>query len=518
MNDIIFELQQGGLGRPLAGEDYYSGMTFYCADNKLPSGYSTTNRVNQVLSVPQAVALGIKNDYADGTGAVATITVTATGANGDTVTITAPDQSNPSVMATLGTYTKTAGEADADAVGAAIVAMINAGTLTHGYSAVEDGAVAGKFTITAPKKLGIYPNTKSPVFTENPTGSTFAATIVAFTGGVASLQAVWYYHISEFFRLQPKGNLYVGFFAVPAGYDFVELINIQNYAAGKVRQFGVYKTSAALAYADVVALNAVCNTMISQHKESFALLGADISGTTDLTTLPDMSIRNSANVTVDIGQDGAGQGAFLYLTTGKSITSMGATLGAIALAKVNESVAWVEKFNMSVDTVELDTPAIANGQLIMDANGVIDENFLTALENKGYTFNRKFVGDDGTYRNETRTCIGIDNDYAYVENVRTIQKAMRVTYKGLLPAIGAPIVLNPDGTLQDHTIEYFKTLAEKNLTQMERDQEISSKAVDIDPTQKVIQQGYLIVSVEVQPVGVARKIRVPIGFTVKTTS
>lgn len=312
--------------------------------------------------------------------------------------------------------------------------------------------------------------------------------------------------------------MYVGFFAIPGSYDYVELINIQNFAVGKVRQFGVYKTSAALAFADIVALNAVCNTMISQHKESFAILGADISAITDLTTLPDMSIRNSPNATVDIGQDGKGQGAFLYATNGKSITSMGATLGAYALAKVNESIAWVDKFNMSEDTIELDTPAIANGQLVMDADGVIDENFLDALEAKSYTFLRKFVGDDGTYRNETRTCIGVENDFAYAENVRTMQKAMRVTYKGLLPAIGAPIVLNPDGTLQNHDIEYFITLAEKNLTQMERDTEISSKTVEIDPTQKVIQQGYLIVSVEVQPVGVARKIKVPIGFTVKTVS
>lgn len=516
MNDIIFDIQQGGLGRPLAGEDYYSGMTFYCADNKLPSGFSTTARVKQVLSVPQAVALGIKNDYADGTGAIATITVTAVGADGDTVQITIPDPSG--VPVDLGTYKKSADEADADAVGTAIVAMINGGTLTHGYSAVEDGAVAGKFTIIAPKKMGVYLNTKSPVFTENPSASTFAATIVAFTGGVASLQAVWYYHISEFFRIQPKGNLYVGFFAVPGSYAFTELIGIQNYAAGKIRQFGIHKTSSALSFADVVALNAVCNTMIGQHKESFAVLGADISATTDLTTLPDMSIRNSKNVTVDIGQDGEAQGSFLFATTGKSVTSMGATLGAYALAKVNESAAWVDKFNMSADTVELDAPALANGQITMDPDGVIDENFLDALEAKGYTFLRKFVGNDGTYRNETRTCIDISNDFAYVENVRTMQKATRVTYVGLLPALGAPIVLNPDGTFQNHTIEYFKTLAEKNLSQMERDQEISSKDVQIDPTQKVIQQGYFLLSIEIQPVGVARKIKTQIGFTVKTTS
>lgn len=525
MNDITFVLGQGGLGRPLPGEDYISGLVFYTDNSKLPAGFSTTARVKQIFSPGQAVNLGIKNDYSDATAATSTSTITAAGANGDKVTISVQE---PTRTLVFGTYTKVSTDADAQAVAVAIAAIINLGTATyvdgngvtvnvtdHGYTATADGTPAGELIITAPKKLGTYLNTKSPVFTEDPTSSTFAITIGAFTGGVMSLQAIWYYHISEYFRIQPKGNLFVAFYAIPTTYDFTELVNVQNFAAGKIRQFGVYKDGSALTTANVIALNAVCQTMITGHKETMAVLGADIHATTDLTTLPDMSAQNSQYVMVDIGQDGQAQGAFLYAGYAKSITTLGATLGALALAKVNESIAWVEKFNLSNGT-ELDVPAIANGAITMDAAGTIDEGLLDELEKRGYTFLRKFVGNVGSFRNETRTAVSADSDYAYAENVRTIQKATRGVYSSLLPFLGAPVFLNPDGTLQDYTIEYARTLAEKNLTQMERDQEISSKTVEIDPTQKILETGVFVVSIEIQPVGVARSIKVNIGFTVKT--
>jgi hypothetical protein len=46
-NDVIFNKGQGGLGRPLAGTDYISGLLFYTA--ALPSGFTATNRIKTVF-------------------------------------------------------------------------------------------------------------------------------------------------------------------------------------------------------------------------------------------------------------------------------------------------------------------------------------------------------------------------------------------------------------------------------------------------------------------------------------
>lgn len=506
LNNVTFVLGQGGLGRPLPGEDYISGMIFFAADNKLPSGWTTTARQKQLFSIEDAEAAGILNNYSDGTSATGSIAVTAVGANGDTATIAVV---TPTGTLTFGTYTKVTADSSVTLVGAAIAAIINADTITHGFSAVN---AAGTVTITAPKKYGIYLNTGTKLILTLSAGATLAATVTQFTGGAASLQAVWHYHISEFFRVQPQGYLWVGFYAVPGAYTFTSEINaLQNAAAGKIRQLMVYKDGAAFASADVTALNTAVVAQFTAHKPLVAVYAADISAVTDISTLADLSLLSANNVITAIGQDGAAQGNFLYGAYGKSITNGGALLGAIALAKVNESVSWVQKFNMS-DGTELDVPAFANGVKLTDST--ISDNLLGSLQNKAYNFLRTFVGVNGSFNNESRTGISITSDYAYVENNRTIQKAVRNVYAYMVQQLGAPITLNADGTLTDMSIGYFESEADIPLDDMVRDAEISNKKVIIDSTQNVLSTGKLIISIQLQPVGVARNIQINIGFTV----
>jgi len=64
--NIVFNRQEGGLGRPLPGSDHLSGMTFYTAGS-LPSGFSSNDRIKKIQSVPEAEALGIVDDHSDET-------------------------------------------------------------------------------------------------------------------------------------------------------------------------------------------------------------------------------------------------------------------------------------------------------------------------------------------------------------------------------------------------------------------------------------------------------------------
>ena len=132
-------------------------------------------------------------------------------------------------------------------------------------------------------------------------------------------------------------------------------------------------------------------------------------------------------------------------------------------------------------------------------------------------FLKKYVGNAGTYFNDSHTAIIATSDYAYIENNRTIDKAKRGIYSSVLPALGSPLVLNSDGTLTDTTIAYFSSLAELNLTQMVRDADLSAFAVSIDSTQNVLATNLLVIAVELLPVGVARAIRVNIGFVPSLT-
>jgi hypothetical protein len=103
--------------------------------------------------------------------------------------------------------------------------------------------------------------------------------------------------------------------------------------------------------------------------------------------LADLSQLSAYKASAVIGQDAIGLGAFLYLTYGKSITTLGATLGAAALAKVSEDIAWIAKFNISNGS-ECDTLAFANGQLWT----ALSDNLISQLNTYRYIFLRKVVG------------------------------------------------------------------------------------------------------------------------------
>lgn len=505
LNNITFNLGQGGLGRPLPGEDYISGLLFY-TNGSLPSGFSSDARIKNVLSLADAEALGITNDFSDETPAEADFLVDTAGTNGDTVELKVAEPLG--VTVSLGVYTKTASETTVALVATAIAAVINAGTSTHGYTATVNTATV---TITARAGLGVFLDSGTPLSATYSNGATLAGTITQFTGGVASKFAVWHYHISEYFRLQPQGNLYVGIFAVPTPYTFAEITTMQTFAGGKIRQIGVFKDSAAFASGDITAIHNVCVTNTDAKKPIIALYGADISAVSDISTLADLSLLTAFRCSAVIGQDGAALGAFLFYSTGKSVTTLGATLGAIAKAKVSNSIAWVAQFNISNGT-ECDVLAFANGVLFTHSS--VTDNLLSALQNKRYIFLRQFVGLAGSYFNENSTSIATNSDYAYITETRSIDKATRGIYTNLLPALNSPIVLNSDGTLTDSSVAYFQGLSEIALNQMVRDAELSGFAVNVNTAQDVLATGILVINVTLVPVGTARNITVNIGFNV----
>jgi hypothetical protein len=530
MTGITFVKQQDNLGRPLPGEDFISGLLNYTADGNLPSGFSTSARVKSIFSVADAIAKGILPNYdknnryadanfADATAATGTYLVTNVGANGDIIKIdskllyVSTDSLNPGITSktvNLCTVTKASADSTVTLLATKIAAAINANTYLHGFTASSS---TGTVTITAPKSQGTWLNSGSPI-TVTITG-TIAGTLTALSGGTQSKQAIWFYHISEFFRLQPKGQLFLGFYGVPGTYNFTEITSMQNYAGGKIRQIGVYLGSECHAFTsgDLTAIDTEIKTNNDAYYQPLsALYGADLSSTTDLSTLTNLNTLSAYKTSAVIGQDGAQQGAFLYATGGKSITCIGAALGATAFAAVSDDIGWVQKFNLSNGS-ELDVPAFANGQLIKD----VSQSYLTAVDNLRYIFAVKYRGSAGTYFCDSHCAVSLSSDYAYIENNRTIDKANRGIYASLLPALKGPLLLNDDGTLADTTVAYLISLASVNLEQMKREATLSDYQVNINTNQNVQTTGNLSINVQLLGIGVARNITVNIGFVLALT-
>jgi hypothetical protein len=503
LNNITFIKGKGGLGRPLPGKDYISGLVYYTANGNLPSGFSTSSRVKQIFSVEDAEALGIVGDYSDETKATGVYTISAAGATGDSISLVFTEPNATEVI--LGSYVKLVTDTTVSLVATGLTNAINARTYIHGYSALS---VAGAISITVKSGLGIYPNTGTPLSAVL-SGTIAGSVTTAFTGGVSSLKAVWHYHIDEFFRVQPKGFLWVGFFAIPGTYDFAEVQTMQTLASGDIRQIGVYVDGTAYTTAHVTALQAVKLTLDGLKMPLSIVLAPNIAAVSSISTINDLAVLTASGVSVVIGQDGANLGFALWKSAGKSITTLGATLGTIALANVQEDIAWVGKFNLS-DGLELESIAFANGVNFNDST--INATLLDAIDLKRYIFLRKFPNVFGSYFNDDHTAIAQNSDYAYISNNRVIDKAIRGVYASLLPSLNSPLLLNANGTLANSTVAYLESQSVINTDQMVRDAEASAIGVSINPSQNVASTSLVTVAITIVPVGVARNIVINIGF------
>lgn len=322
----------------------------------------------------------------------------------------------------------------------------------------------------------------------------------------------FWYHVSEFFQKQPKGELYIGIFDEPgATPDFLEVATMQEFSIGAIRQIGIlFDTEQSDVSNLLVRVNAIqsqIDLLKSNDMPLNAILAPDVYGL-DLTTLPDLRTGTSNNVSVTIGQDGGGFGAELMVDNSISISDLGAKLGAVSFSRVHESISYIEKFPMVTASSEFDDPAFSTGDFVKNT----PKSQIQALDNFGYIFLIKEIGYSGTFNNDSYTATAANDDLWTIERNRTIDKAIRRARQLILPKLGSPLYVNPDGTLTLDTIATFKGLADQGLSQMEADGELSASATIINPSQNVVATSKLEISLELVPVGVARSIIVNIGF------
>lgn len=492
-NNVTIIKGAGGLGRPLAGEDHISGYIHYTS--VLPSGFSSGDRIKQVFSVSDAEALGITNTSIGEVLGTGSTTVTGIGSTGATLNITVLTQNE---TIDLGTYTVVASDTTTTLVATGMAATINSGTASHGFTATGS---TNFVNITAPIGSGV--GTSAYTFSNTATGSLTYSSTTSFTKGTASEIDIIHYNVSEYFRAQPKGNLYIGIYA--SASDFSEIVSLQNFADGKLRQVGVYSQS-NFSTSDVTLLQTQATACEANNKPLEILYQANFVTLTDLTSLADLHTLTAKNVSVCFGQDAGNTGLALWYATNKTIGCLGLTLGALAAAKVNESIAWVGKFNMS--NVEMESLAFANGALLnIQSDGLID-----AIDGKGYVFLKKYVGISGSYFDNPYTAIATTSDYSRINNNRTINKAVRGLRTYLLPSIASPIKINSDGTISEDVISFFETQCARALDVMVRDGELSAFSVEINPAQNVLSTNQITVNVSLVPVGTADEIIVNVGF------
>lgn len=335
---------------------------------------------------------------------------------------------------------------------------------------------------------------------------------------------VLHYHASEFFRINEGAKLYVQAVENSDG-AYSEVKVMQNFSEGNIRQIAVcdFKTAVSSLSASVAKLNQIATELGNACTPLSVLLSLKIT-TSDMVSLPDLHTLNAERVSVVLGQDGGGRGAYLAQTSA-SVSCIGAVLGAVSKANVHESIGWVEKQNLvstayakalTGDTqkaLELDVPAFCDGSKLGDYTPAQ----IQAIHDKGYIFLTKYTGATGTYFNDSFTATSLTSDYAYIEFNRVIGKAIRGINVVLLPKVSGPVYINPEsGKVDLSTVKSLEALTDDVLSQMKKDGELSGYEVSINPDQQVLRTSNLEIVVKLVPVGTLREILVKIGLTLKT--
>lgn len=339
-----------------------------------------------------------------------------------------------------------------------------------------------------------------------------------------------WYHIKEFFAESPSGKLWIylvaqtttltqmadGTAATPCPVKKLALAT-----NGEIKQYGIARNPDTNYMpiisngvdADVVdcipKAQILMDDLFAMHMPSDIVIeGRSFSNGTG--ALIDFRNLDSANVRVVLAQDldVAPSGANAVI---KAHAAVGTFLGTSSKAKVSDNVGWVQKYNVS---------SIAYGRWLnvgLSSNTAI--NTLTSadldtLNTKGCIFVRKFVGESGAYWNDSHSCISITSDYAFMENVLVINKAVRGVYTALLPKVNSPVKVNASGQLSSEVIASFESSGMRPLDNMEINEEVSAKDIYIDPNQNIIQQSKLNIKIAIVPIGTARTIEATIGYTV----
>lgn len=314
-----------------------------------------------------------------------------------------------------------------------------------------------------------------------------------------------HYQLEEVFRINPSITLYVGLFSKPESMTFQELKTVQNYAEGAIRQMAIWNGDTAPTADNIVKLEAVADSLDTENAPLSTLYAPLVS---NYKNLPSNLATNNPRVSVVIAQAGSGTGAELYKSkdnkTKATMSAIGVALGTLSKAAVHQCIAWVKNFPSGISM-----PALGDGTLVR----TIDKGELEKLDTNRYLFLNNVVGVAGSYWNDSHTMDSPTSDYAAIESVRTMDKAVRGIRTYLTPELGGNVYIDPDtGKLQSYTVSHLETTANIPLEEMEKAGELSGYKAEIDAEQDVLSTGTIEVTIKNVPVGVVRKFKVKIGF------
>jgi hypothetical protein len=333
-----------------------------------------------------------------------------------------------------------------------------------------------------------------------------------------------YEHIKEVFRINPNADLYLRVVAQSTTYANM-VASVEPIMAASNGTVGViafnYCPATPVAVgtvtellAAIAAANTAAVTQFNLHRPCVMLLegvGIGVSNIEDANF--NLRALNARNVAVMAGQNYAVSSIVRLddldneYDPYKSYAAVGTALGTVTLARVNENIGWIQRFN--VFGGNLNFPGLGGEPLISLTNTLLD-----TANTKGVIFFRRHTGINGIYFNDSHTATELTDDYGYIEMQRTANKAARIIRATFLPDLSGPVSIDTiTGKLPREVVDALQAKGRKAITdQMLNNQELSGFEFVIDPNQNILATSQLVTQLALVPTGTARKIIVNLGF------
>lgn len=364
--------------------------------------------------------------------------------------------------------------------------------------------------------------------------------IAAYSGDTSKdlLFGIPYYHIEHFFSIQgANGRLFLMFANCGTNWDAID--QMQRAAHGMINQLGIWTEQSLWKMTDSSAETYSIDLVTSLNSKAVALaeenapLSIAVSPNSAVVTTIDGTSKQIELAKIPTCQIGAryvtvllGQGFDTDVTAMQfanpnhtPVGTIGALLGCVAAASVQESFAWVNKFNLIgyFPDIEMGFGDITetDGKLTSTLKySSLNKVQLDTLDDKGYVFLCKYSGlESGVFFSKDQTCANSNSDYRTMARNRTINKSRRAVRNALLPYVNSPLKVDPStGYLSAAKITTFQNIVSDVLLTMQNNEEISGYSVTIDKNQNVLKTDTLIIKYSLVPVGVATKIDVVEGL------
>lgn len=324
-----------------------------------------------------------------------------------------------------------------------------------------------------------------------------------------------YEHIKEFFRINSNGVLWIMLLAKTETFanmvDPTIAANAKKLlitANGEINQLGVVFNPTTAVSTDTALLAAIpkAQLLASQeydlHRPIHVILEGKGFDSTAITNLHNLDVPN---VSVMVGQSKTV--ASISAHTNR-YGAVGTILGAVSLASVNESIAWIRKFPLLGDNLQ-------DFSIMNVGSSSLTESLKSDINDAGYIFFNRPALRTNIYFNDSHTGAPLTSDFLYIENNRCINKATRLIYDALLDDLNAPVKVDPTtGKLPAVVVKAMEALGNKAIEEgMLKADELSGFSFTIDENQNILSTSELATELTLTPTGTARKITVKLGFT-----